>query len=188
MWIPGYWAWGAGGYYWVPGAWVAAPEPGLYWTPGYWAWNGADYVWNQGYWAYQVGYYGGIDYGCGYYGTGYVGGRWSGHHFRYNSYVTRVNTRIVRGRHFAATPAQREHARAAARDRAFRASVNHGRPRLAAVARPFAARHAASAPQEHRAAPVQHAAIPRAMPAGHAARPEGGHPGPARAGRPEEHR
>ena len=37
MWTPGYWAWDEdeGDYYWVPGAWVSAPEPGLLWTPGY---------------------------------------------------------------------------------------------------------------------------------------------------------
>src|SRR5579872_4492377 len=38
IWMPGYWAWGDGGYYWVPGTWVEAPQTGLYWTPGYWAW------------------------------------------------------------------------------------------------------------------------------------------------------
>jgi hypothetical protein len=98
IWMPGYWAWGDGGYYWVPGTWVAAPEPGLYWTPGYWGWDGDydSYVWNQGYWAPQVGFYGGIDYGFGYYGNGYVGGRWFGDAFRYNTAVTNVNITIVR--------------------------------------------------------------------------------------------
>jgi len=37
-----------------------------------------------------------VNYGCGYYGNGYVGGRWDGPHFRYNTYVTRVNITIVR--------------------------------------------------------------------------------------------
>jgi WXXGXW repeat (2 copies) len=34
MWTPGYWAWDDddNDYYWVPGAWVEAPEPGLLWT------------------------------------------------------------------------------------------------------------------------------------------------------------
>jgi hypothetical protein len=98
IWMPGYWAWGDGGYYWVPGTWVAAPQTGLYWTPGYWAWDGDydAYVWNSGYWAPEVGFYGGIDYGFGYYGNGYVGGSWFGNAFRYNTAVTNVNITIVR--------------------------------------------------------------------------------------------
>jgi hypothetical protein len=95
LWAPGYWAWESDGYYWVPGAWVLAPRPGLFWTPGYWAWNDGAYYWYPGYWGRRVGYYGGINYGYGYYGRGYVGGRWYGPHFRYNTLVTRVNTRIV---------------------------------------------------------------------------------------------
>lgn len=94
LWMPGSWAWGPGGYYWVPGTWVAAPQPGLVWTPGYWARNGNGYSWNQGYWANNVGYYGGVNYGGGYDGNGYDGGRWSGNVFRYNTYVTHVDSRI----------------------------------------------------------------------------------------------
>jgi hypothetical protein len=97
IWMPGYWAWGPYGYYWVPGTWVLAPEVGFYWTPGYWGWdNDYDaYVWNPGYWAPQVGFYGGIDYGYGYYGDGYVGGQWNGDGFAYNTAVTNVNITIV---------------------------------------------------------------------------------------------
>ena len=79
VWQPGYWAWGAYGYFWVPGTWVAAPQPGYYWTPGYWGYSGSRYAWNQGYWAPAVGYYGGVNYGYGYFGNGYNGGRWSQH-------------------------------------------------------------------------------------------------------------
>src|SRR5271155_2120331 len=90
IWVPGYWAWGQYGYYWVPGTWAYAPQPGYLWTPGYWGWNSGNYAWNPGYWATSVGYYGGVNYGAGYYGDGYVGGQWSGNNFRYNNYVTRV--------------------------------------------------------------------------------------------------
>ena len=38
------------GYYWVPGTWVMAPQPGFLWTPGYWGWNNGVYVFNDGYW------------------------------------------------------------------------------------------------------------------------------------------
>jgi hypothetical protein len=96
IWSPGYWAYGGGGYYWVPGTWVPAPQPGLYWTPGYWGWNNGYYYWNQGYWAPQVGFYGGVNYGYGYYGNGYVGGMWSGNQFRYNTAITNVNRGRVR--------------------------------------------------------------------------------------------
>jgi hypothetical protein len=98
IWIPGYWAWGSGGYYWVPGYWSQPPQMGLYWTPGYWGMNtgGAGYLWNPGYWGQNVGYYGGINYGYGYYGNGYNGGQWYGNAFRYNTAVTRVNPQYIR--------------------------------------------------------------------------------------------
>lgn len=96
IWTPGYWAWGPGGYYWVPGTWVLAPEPGLLWTPGYWAFAGGLYVWHPGYWGRHVGFYGGIDYGFGYFGVGFVGGEWHGRHFAYNRVVTNVNVTVVR--------------------------------------------------------------------------------------------
>jgi hypothetical protein len=90
IWTPGYWAWD-GEYYWVPGTWVLAPEPGYLWTPGYWGWGGAGFAFNQGYWGLSVGFYGGIDYGFGYFGHGYDGGRWENGHFFYNTAVNRVD-------------------------------------------------------------------------------------------------
>ena len=98
IWIPGYWAYGPDGYYWVPGTWVLAPEPGLYWTPGWWGYDadGDDYVWHPGYWGPHVGFYGGINYGFGYFGDGYVGGEWRDRHFYYNRAVTNVNVTVVR--------------------------------------------------------------------------------------------
>jgi len=84
IWTPGYWAYGDQGYYWVDGAWVLAPYPGALWTPGYWGWGGGVYFWNPGYWGRTVGFYGGINYGFGYFGTGFYGGYWNGGHFFYN--------------------------------------------------------------------------------------------------------
>jgi len=83
IWTPGYWAWDPDfdDYYWVPGTWVEPPELGFLWTPGYWGWNGNAFVFYDGYWGPQVGFYGGIDYGFGYFGDGYVGGRWDHDHF-----------------------------------------------------------------------------------------------------------
>jgi hypothetical protein len=90
IWTPGYWAWD-GEYYWVPGTWVLAPEPGFLWTPGYWGWGGSGFLFNEGYWGLGVGFYGGINYGFGYFGHGYDGGRWENGHFFYNTAVNRVD-------------------------------------------------------------------------------------------------
>jgi WXXGXW repeat (2 copies) len=93
IWTPGYWAYSydAGDYYWVPGTWVLAPAFGFLWTPGYWGLFGAEYVWHEGYWGPHVGFYGGINYGFGYFGSGYVGGYWRDHDFYYNRAVTNVS-------------------------------------------------------------------------------------------------
>ncbi len=96
QWTPGYWGWGPAGYYWVPGTWVPAPSVGLYWTPGYWGYRGAGYGWNAGYWGSSVGFYGGINYGFGYYGAGFVGGYWAGRAFNYNGAVMNVNRNVTR--------------------------------------------------------------------------------------------
>ena len=84
LWTPGYWAWGQGGYYWVPGVWVEAPYEGALWTPGYWGYYHHRYGFHRGYWGPHIGYYGGVDYGFGYVGIGYQGGYWGGGHFNYN--------------------------------------------------------------------------------------------------------
>ncbi len=105
IWTPGYWAYDDD-YYWVPGEWVMAPEPGYLWTPGYWGWGDGGYFFNDGYWGTEVGFYGGINYGFGYFGHGYEGGRWDGGHFYYNTSVNRLsggsmrftyNTRVNEG-------------------------------------------------------------------------------------------
>jgi hypothetical protein len=96
LWTPGYWAYGPVGYYWVPGVWVAPPRVGLLWTPGYWGFGGGIYGWHAGYWGPHIGFYGGINYGFGYGGVGFIGGRWAGGVFQYNTAVMSVNTSIVR--------------------------------------------------------------------------------------------
>jgi len=84
IWTPGYWAHGPEGYEWVDGAWVDAPYSGALWTPGYWGDGDDGYFWNAGYWGPTVGYYGGINYGFGYFGIGFYGGYWGGGRFFYN--------------------------------------------------------------------------------------------------------
>jgi len=177
IWTPGYWAWDADydDYYWVPGTWVLAPEPGYFWTPPYWGWNGVAFAFYPGYWGPVVGFYGGIDYGYGYFGEGYRGGRWDHGRFFYNRAVNNVNvtnitnvyndttvinnrnvTRVsynggeggitarptpeqeqaARERHIAPVAAQTEHVQAARTNQQLRASVNHGKPDIAATPKP----------------------------------------------------
>ncbi|MGO9338741.1 MAG: YXWGXW repeat-containing protein [Terracidiphilus sp.] len=95
IWMPGYWAYGDDGYFWVPGAWVPAPFVGGLWTPGYWGWSSGLYIYHPGYWGYHVGYYGGVNYGGGYLGIGFAGGEWRGGVFAYNTAVVNVNTTII---------------------------------------------------------------------------------------------
>jgi hypothetical protein len=203
LWTPGYWAWGPDGYYWVPGTWVQAPYVGALWTPGYWGWGGGVYLWHAGYWGPHVGFYGGINYGCGYTGVGYHGGYWESGAFRYNRAVNNVNvtnitntynstvvnnttvTRVSynggsggviaqpmpqdriaeRERHMPLLPAQAQHERAASSNRAMLASVNNGRPAVAATVRPerFAQGSAPARSFSQQAAPARPHAPPQAQ-------------------------
>ena len=97
IWTPGYWAWSDddGDYYWVPGTWVQAPTPGFLWTPGYWGWENNGFFFHEGFWGPTVGFYGGINYGFGYFGHGYEGGRWDNGHFFYNRSVNNVNVTVI---------------------------------------------------------------------------------------------
>jgi hypothetical protein len=176
LWTPGYWAYDPdfGDYFWVPGTWVLAPQVGYLWTPPWWGWNGNGFLYHEGYWGRQVGFYGGIPYGYGYFGHGYEGGRWDNDRFYYNRAVNNINvteihnvynTTVVqnntynrvsynggeggiparptseeeaagRERHVAPVPVQMQHAQAAASNPQLRAAENHGRPPIAATARP----------------------------------------------------
>ena len=93
IWTPGYCAYDddLADYYWVPGTWIMAPEIGFLWTPGWWGWSDGVFLFHEGYWGPQIGFYGGINYGFGYFGTGFEGGRWDNGHFFYNRAVANVN-------------------------------------------------------------------------------------------------
>ncbi|HTZ84659.1 MAG TPA: hypothetical protein VMB66_15780 [Candidatus Acidoferrales bacterium] len=177
IWTPGYWGWDDvdQDYYWVPGTWVLPPDPNLLWTPPYWGWSDGAFVFYDGYWAPQVGFYGGIDYGFGYYGDGFDGGRWDHGHFYYNRAVNNINVReihnvynttvvnnagrtnrvsywggnggidarptaqqeaVARERHVPPAAGQVQQVQAARSNPEFRAATNHGKPPVAATARP----------------------------------------------------
>jgi hypothetical protein len=179
IWTPGYWAYGPEGYFWVPGTWVFAPFVGALWTPGYWGWGNGLYVWHAGYWGPHVGFYGGVNYGFGYFGSGFQGGYWRGGAYYYNRAAANINvtsihntynTTIVnnninrvsynggtggvmarptteeenfaRETHRGATQAQMKHEESSGRDRQLLASVNQGKPAIAATPRPGAFAHA----------------------------------------------
>jgi hypothetical protein len=175
LWTPGYWGYGDAdyGYYWVPGTWVLAPEVGFLWTPPYWGWGGDGFVFYDGYWGPHVGFYGGINYGFGFFGVGFSGGRWDNGQFFYNRFASNVNitnihnvynttvvinneTRVsynggtggitarptseeeaaAHERHIPPVAAQTQHVQAARANPQQRASVNMGRPGVAATPRP----------------------------------------------------
>ena len=93
VWTPGYWAYGPYGYYWVPGTWVLPPTIGFLWTPPWWGWSNGVYLFHSGYWGPRVGFYGGINYGFGYFGVGYEGGYWDHGRLYYNRDVNNFGNR-----------------------------------------------------------------------------------------------
>jgi WXXGXW repeat (2 copies)/Domain of unknown function (DUF4124) len=95
LWTPGYWYWRDRAYLWVPGTWVRPPRVGLFWTPAYWGSAGTVYVFHPGHWGSTVGFYGGVNYGHGYFGSNYSGGHWIGNSFAYNSTVNHVDPAIA---------------------------------------------------------------------------------------------
>ncbi|TLY79439.1 MAG: hypothetical protein E6K42_08000 [Gammaproteobacteria bacterium] len=106
IWIPGYWAWDDDQYYWVPGTWELAPAVGFLWTPGYWGWSDGFYLWHAGY-------------------SGGVAVR-----------PTAAEMAVEHERHIGVTALQRQHEQMARSDTSLRASVNGGRPAIAATPRP----------------------------------------------------
>ena len=95
LWTPGYWVWGGNGYDWVPGVWLHPPRVGLLWTPAYWSFADGRYFFHSGYWSPHVGFYGGINYGYGYFGNGYRGGHWVGNSFAYNVTVNHLSPGVI---------------------------------------------------------------------------------------------
>jgi hypothetical protein len=106
LWTPGYWYSRDQGYFWIPGAWVRPPQVGVLWTPPYWGFSGTVFVFHPGHWGSTVGFYGGVNYGYGYFGNGYSGGHWVGNSFAYNSAVNHVDPAVAHHTYAESVPNQ----------------------------------------------------------------------------------
>lgn len=145
LWTPGYWGWGGGVYLWHPGYW--GPHVGFYgginygygytgvgFDGGYW--RGHDFYYNR-----AVNNLGGVHV-TNVYNTTVVNnvtvnrvsfnGGTGGTHARPNGRELSAEHE----RHVDFTPMQREHEHMAFGNHDLRASVNGGKPRIAATARP----------------------------------------------------
>ena len=142
LWTPGYWGWGGGIYAWHAGYW--GPHIGFY--------GGVNYGFGYGGVGFEGGYWRG---GAYFYNRAVV--NVGGVHITniYNHTVINNNVHVAfngpggiqahatahelsaaHEHHFEATSLQRDHEHAAAGNRELRASFNHGRPAVAATARP----------------------------------------------------
>jgi len=145
LWTPGYWGWSAGLYYWHAGYW--GPTVGFY--------GGVPY----GYGYTGVGYHGGYWRGRDFYYNRTVNNvNVVNVHNTYNTTIINNNTTVnrvsynggpggiaarptraeevaARQHHFAPTAAQERHVNMAKSNPDLRASVNHGKPAIAATAR-----------------------------------------------------
>jgi hypothetical protein len=146
LWTPGYWGWGGGAYFWHAGYW--GPHIGFY--------GGINY----GFGYFGVGYVGGYwHHGVFAYNTAVTNVNTTIIHNTYinktvinNVTVNRVSynggtggttaqptpaERVAEHEHHTpATPAQAQHEHFASTNRALLASVNHGRPSIAATSKP----------------------------------------------------
>jgi len=144
LWTPGYWGWNEGVYVWHVGYW--GPHIGFY--------GGVNY----GYGYFGHGYEGGYWRDRHFYYNRTVNNvhitnvhvynktvinnvtvnrvSYNGGHGGINMRATREQEMANRERHFDMTDRQRDHEHGAGGNRAFLASENHGRPAVAATARP----------------------------------------------------
>ncbi|MGH9825970.1 MAG: YXWGXW repeat-containing protein, partial [Blastocatellia bacterium] len=145
LWTPGYWGWGGGFYAWRAGYW--GPHVGFY--------GGVNYGFGYG----GVGFAGGYwNHGAFYYNRSVSNVNVTNIHNTYNRTVinnvtvnrvsynggaggtmarpTANEEAAAREQHISPTAEQTQHREAASQNRAQLASVNHGRPAIAATPRP----------------------------------------------------
>ncbi len=159
LWTPGYWGWNGGAYIWHPGYW--GPHVGYYGGVNY----GFGYV--------GVGFVGGEWRGGHYYYNRSVTNvhitnvhvynktvinnvtvsrvSYNGGPGGLNARPNRFEEKAMHERHFEATRMQIDHEHGARGNREFLASVNHGRPSVAATARPAEFHHGVVSARDERA-------------------------------------
>jgi len=144
LWTPGYWGWQGGAYFWHPGYW--GPHVGFYggvhygfgydgvgFVGGYW--RGGVFLYNRAVW--HVGprfvtnvYYRPVAYHA------YAHVSFNGGPGGVMARPTRADFVAEHEHHFAFTSVQQRQQRMAFADHSLRADYNHGRPPIAATARP----------------------------------------------------
>lgn len=218
-WVPGIWVLPPGaGLLWTPGYWGFSN--GLYvWNAGYWGlsvgfYGGINYGFGYPGRGFHGGYWRGGRY---FYNTRVTNVNTTIIHNVYNTSVVndRTSNRVsfngpngvnarptsaelstARERHVSMTSAQIQHQRGASTNRTLLASVNHGRPDVAAVARPNELSHRREAPNNRPANTERLAANNRTTPRTAAMQPERSSvhktapatsPAPGRSERPTAH-
>jgi hypothetical protein len=147
LWTPGYWGWAGGVYAWNAGYW--GPTVGFYGGINYgFGYTGSGYWggrWDGGHFAYNsaVNNFGGAHFTNVYNRTVAAGD--PGNRVAFNggsggttARPTAQQEALAHAQHVAPTALQVQHERMAAADPQLRASVNQGRPPIAATARPAA--------------------------------------------------
>jgi hypothetical protein len=161
LWTPGYWGWGGGDYYWHAGYW--GPHVGFYGGVNYgFGYDGAGFV--GGYWRGRQFYYNRAVMHVGptfvhnvysrpvVYHTTYGHVSFNGGPGGVRARASHEQMAAARERHVAFTSVQQRQQRMAFADHSLRADYNHGRPPIAATARPAEFHGPASA---HHAAPMR---------------------------------
>src|SRR5690242_15428075 len=146
LWTPGYWGWGGGVYVWHPGYW--GPHVGFYGGINYgFGYTGAGYA--GGYWRGGAFVYNravtnvNVTVVHNTYNQTVVNNNVTVNRVSYNGGAGGINARpsreeeaAVREQHIAPTSVQTQHEHASSSNRELLAASNHGRPPVAATARP----------------------------------------------------
>jgi hypothetical protein len=147
LWTPGYWGWQGGVYFWHPGYW--GPHVGFYGGVNYgFGYDGVGFVggrWSGGVFLYNravvhVGptFVTNVYYQRDVYRGGYAHVSFNGGPGGVVARPSRAQMIAAHEHHFAFTSVQQRQQRMAFADRSLRADYNHGRPPIAATARPAA--------------------------------------------------
>jgi len=145
LWTPGYWGWGGGVYVWHAGYW--GPHVGFYGGINYgFGYGGVGFVggrWNRGVFEYNTAV---MNVNTTVIHNTYIDRTVvvnNNSHVAFNGGAggvraepTREERSYEHEHHVAATSMQRQHEHAASSNRALLASENHGRPSIAATAKP----------------------------------------------------